>query len=345
LRKKLERRSLVLAIENHHQAYNYPVSYHQFPNLTIVVHLHVPALKKHDILDLFKFMPLPLIVNGENGPAYATPIPEHQYLAINHDSSQYRVMPAADLANECSHIGELFICRHSNLVAKKSRPNCLVALFTNDQDHIRNRCNFDFKPKFDELVQLGESTFLLFQTEESPISFYCDTSSTTAPIPAKRGVQQVTVPPGCVAESRSFIFEGQITIDASVSDQIPIHYAPVNVSKLTSHSTQDLANIIRDLDLTEQQSVTKFRQLDDLYDRRVLHQQLGYSLGPVAGVIMIVVAAAMAYWFYRKDRVLEPLQPSIALGVIPPPVSSAPPPADNPAASLYPCVGDCRNQH
>jgi hypothetical protein len=145
LSSKLRSKSLVLAIENEHQAYNYPVSYRQFSNLTIEVHLHVPALREHDILNLYKFMPLPLIIENPHGPAYAMPKPEHQYLAINGDKSQYRVMPAADLANECSHIGDLFICRHSNLVAKKSRPNCLVALFTNDHDAIRSLCNFDFQ--------------------------------------------------------------------------------------------------------------------------------------------------------------------------------------------------------
>jgi hypothetical protein len=344
LREKLQERSLVLAIEDHHQAYNYPVSYHQHPNLTITVHLHIPALKRHDILDLYKFMPLPLIINSDQGPAYATPLPQHQYLAINHESSQYRVMPAADLANECSHIGDLFICRHSNLVAKKSRPNCLVALFTNKQDDIRNRCHFDFKPKFDELVQLGESTFLLFQTEDDDISFYCDVNSETDPFPAKRGVQQITVPPGCIAESRSFLFEGQITVNTNANDIVPIHYTPVNVSRLTDHTTQDLARIINDLDITEQQSVTKFKQLDEIYNKQVLQMQVGYSLGSVAGLLTLICITVIAYCCYKKHRVVKPIQPSMALGVLPPPVVSVPQQNDGSSAPLYPCVGSCNQK-
>jgi hypothetical protein len=346
LQIKLQKKNLVLAIDNFHQAYNYPVSYRQYPNLTIVVHLHIPALREHDILDLYKFMPLPLILESEQGTAYATPLPEHQYLAINQDQSQYRVMPAADLANECSHIGDLFICRHSNLVAKKSRPNCLVALFTNSEQQIRDMCAFDFRPKNDELVQLGESTFLLFQTEASPIAFFCDASASMPPIPAETGVQQITVPAGCTAEARSFIFEAQISIDASGLDSVPIHYTPVNVSRFTRHPTPEITKIIHSLDSVEQRSVSSFKQLDALYDSHHLKSTLGLSIGPVAGFILIVSLAAFGYWLYRKDRVIKPLQSEVQLNFIPPPSSHsalAPnslPNNDPTPNNLYPCVGN-----
>jgi hypothetical protein len=336
LNSKLETKSLILAIENEHQAYNYPISYQQFKNLTIQIHLHIPALRQHDVLDLYKFMPLPLIIHSSHGPAYAMPKPEHQYLAINSDQSQYRVMPAADLANECSHIGELFICRHSNLVAKKSRPNCLVALFTNDHGNIPTLCNFDFKPQLDELVQLGESSFLLFQSEASPISFYCDPGTKNPPISAKAGVQQIYVAPGCIAESRSFLFEAQVTINSAANDIVPIHFTPVNVSKFTSYTTHDIAKVIHDLDLTKLQSIQSFKQLDALYGQKVLHQQLGYSIGPTLGIIIIIFGVLFTYWYCKKNRIVPPIQQDplqIPLGQIPPP-NNAPPP-------VYPCVGNC----
>lgn len=330
LEEKLEKNGLILAIDYAHQAYDYPVSYQRLENKTIVAHLHIPALAQNDIMTLYKFMPLPLQVDTDVNDAFALPLPNDMFIAVNRDRTRYKQVSSLEMATECSHVGDLFFCQNSNQVTKKSKPSCLLAMFQSNYEDVKAHCRFDFRPQLDELVQLDQNSFILFQTTHAPIDIWCDEKKFSTQVPAYKGLQRVDLPMGCKAESRSFEFQSQTTISTQTSTIYPIHVAPINMTAITNHDTDISAKLIASLSHDQLEFTNSFKQIDDMQTSLDHHYLTKLVTLPSASGLLIICIVCICIYKYYCSCAMPRLRFRTPIMITP---SEIPPPLDKPEAT------------
>ena len=229
---------------------------------------HVPSSPLEAILDMYRFVPLPIPVHDQY---HATIGISDTILAIAPSEVIFRTMSAFDLS-QCTRLGDYFVCHEGN-VMRKALPAmqtagtdsgvCMYALFTQNFEVANKACDVYISPASSSVHQISTHTFVTFSDRPFTGSLQClDSTSNLSSISFRPNqIQSVTLPPGCILDSERHVF--------SSGDRARTRAWSINISV-----PHDQLSLTGDINFT---SFHQFRLHSDFS----LHNQSSYHL-PVA---------------------------------------------------------------
>ena len=175
---------------------------------------HIPSSPVEAILDMYRFIPLPIPVHSEY---HALLDISDTVLAIAPSGVIFRTLSAFDLS-QCDKLGEYFICHDGNVMRKAlpamqdvSRDNgvCMYALFSQNFEVVANACNVLIVPAQTTVQQLSPHTFATYAERDFLGTVQC-TGSAASNISAIRfqakQIKPVSLAPGCIVDSDRHVF-------------------------------------------------------------------------------------------------------------------------------------------
>ena len=201
-------------------AFQYDVSHLLFRNGTLHVYLHCPLVPEGSYLELYEFIPVPLPLL--NGSVYILPNPEEKFLALSRDETVFRTLTREEI-DDCHKIMDVTYCPRSNLMQKNYHPNCLMSLYQTRMEDAAKHCPVMVHPQKDYAVAINASAFMLYQGTSGPVTRRCGKTITTVQL---KGTHMVAAPPGCTISSRTFTYEGTITLEESDAINVPQNIIP-----------------------------------------------------------------------------------------------------------------------
>jgi hypothetical protein len=131
-----------------------------------------------------------------------------------------------------------------------------------NQEVIKANCPWISIAATNFTVQLGANKFLLYLANSKEVQLVCGKESATRSF---HGLKQLKVPVGCQLFTKSYIMEGQPNFSLSMNTYIERH---VNVEELFNFSrlhVEDMAGILRDLDLVGSTTGLTIKNIKDRY--------------------------------------------------------------------------------
>ena len=175
---------------------------------------HVPSSPVEAILDMYRFIPLPIPVHDEYHALFDI---SDTVLAIAPSGVIFRTLSAFDLS-QCSKLGEYFTCHDGNVMRKalpamqdvtQDNGVCMYALFSQNFDIIDKACKVFILPAHTTVQQLSPHTFATYAEKDFLGTVQC-TGSAAANISAihykAKQIRPISLAPGCVADSERHVF-------------------------------------------------------------------------------------------------------------------------------------------
>jgi hypothetical protein len=163
----------------------------------------------------------------------------------------------------CQVLGSTYFCPNSNILDKRVETNSVLGLYNRNKEVITAKCPWISISATDFTVQLGANKFLLYHSNSKDVQLVCGKESATRSF---HGLTQLHVPAGCQLFTKSYIMEGQQNFLLSVNTFIERH---VNVAELINFSrlhVNDMAGILKDLDLVGNTTGLTIKAIKDRYD-------------------------------------------------------------------------------
>jgi hypothetical protein len=273
----------------------------------IHVFIHVPMTLDKDVMDLYRYIPVPFRV-ADN--LYMNVHTEQDVIAVSQDGELFKAMKHSDLT-DCTHKGTTYLCARQNVMHTKagvdSRESdpvlCAWNLFHQNYDKIKTTCKTQLSGPRDMVVQISANEFLVLTVKPKQGKMRC-TGRRDQPFSVNT-VTKVKVPEGCTADVGQQIFAAANQIEA---DKIALIYGwPGNPQELL----EDLPITEASRFVSQLKNITfppmdtdKFRQWrDKVNDRRLFASHV--SDGGLIGLMIIAVLGMgtigiMAYCIFKK---------------------------------------------
>jgi len=225
------------------------------------------------------------------GPKFLLPLPENTLLAVSQSQNLFRTMTLSVLVQDCEKVAELHFCKFQNMFDRRYTDNCLVALYNSDVATISRTCPFSLQPVSDHLVQLNSTYFMLHQAESGYVEVRCGETMHSHVFQGTRGI---TVPPGCRASCRSFMFDGSLAVFGEASRIIERIFT---ISNVFDQATSDTLTKMTEDQMRSLQLVgsSKGLLIQDLVG--AFHREQGSYVWNIGFGTIIVVLGLVAVCF------------------------------------------------
>lgn len=295
LQTRMSRVGLTPLLHGIEDAYHCDTSHVMFTNGTLRVFLHIPAYQDDSLLDLYRLVPMPLVIPTDNlvhssidpDVPFFYPEPEPTILAVSPSHNLFRAMKEDEFAL-CRQIGNVHYCQNNNYYDRRLRRSCLVSMFLNEGETMVKTCKFNAKEHQDFLLQTSSNEFVLYQIEPSSVELRCAPRNYSSS--AFRGIRRIIVNPGCRATSKNFIFDGAISIYMD-PDQIVTHFSDLEPHLLkVLPPSHEIADLIKTLDAAGDRSAMTFEQLTSKYWTHKRSRFISIS------VLVLLIIACLLVW-------------------------------------------------
>jgi hypothetical protein len=91
---------------------------------TLIV--HIPLVSNANLLELYKFLPLPIHFNFSSNLSITPDVGQNNLLAIGHSKS-FQTISSSDL-HSCLHLGDTFFCKGRKVIETSLKKSCLGSL-------------------------------------------------------------------------------------------------------------------------------------------------------------------------------------------------------------------------
>ena len=175
---------------------------------------HIPSSPVEAILDMYRFIPLPIPVHDEYHALFDI---TDTVLAVAPSGAIFRTLSAFDLS-QCSRLGEYFTCHDGNVMRKalpamqdavQDNGVCMYALFSQNFEIVDKACKVFILPAHTTVQQLSPHTFATYAEKDFLGTVQC-TGSAAANISAiqfrAKQIRPVSLAPGCIADSERHVF-------------------------------------------------------------------------------------------------------------------------------------------
>jgi len=122
--------------------------------------LHIPMVTNSNLLDLYKFLPLPIHFNFASNISIMPDVGQTNLLAIGHSQS-FQAISSTDL-HACLHLGDTFFCKGRKVMETSSKRSCLGALYMANSNSIQNNCRFKIAEAREKIFELSENTWAVY---------------------------------------------------------------------------------------------------------------------------------------------------------------------------------------
>ena len=216
LRRQLSKMGYELGIGPVQSIFSCECSHLVFQNGSMLVVVHLPALKSGTKMDLYELVSLPVMMDSDHYSAvkksedgaevYLKPQPSKKIIAVQPETNMVRALTRDDLA-KCEDMNSVFFCPDLNIYHRDDEEECVVGLYTKNSEIIRDHCPWTVHPAQDAAVQLDSNHFVIYQHDKREIKLQCGKAIRTK---AMRGLWEFYVPPGCTLTCDKFVIHGQM---------------------------------------------------------------------------------------------------------------------------------------
>jgi hypothetical protein len=116
--------------------------------------LHVRMVANSNLLDLYKFLPLPIHFDFAANISTTPDVGQTNLLAIGHSQS-FQAISSTDL-HACLHLGDAFFCKWRKVMETNLKRSCLGALYMANSNSIQNHCRFKIAEAREKIFELSE---------------------------------------------------------------------------------------------------------------------------------------------------------------------------------------------
>lgn len=309
LRRRMNEAGYELIPQDLDDVFSCETSHLIFPNNTLLIFIHLPAIRSAAVMDLYSFIPMPLQLDPGTEGSMLLPAPEHRYIAVTKDGTMTRVYTESAFGH-CVKIASFFRCPESYTYDKRLTSNCLSALFRSDHVLIGKLCKWDINPAQDHLAQVGKNEFLLYHHNEGEITKRCLSDPPTFHAVRFQGTRRVKAPPACSFATSSFLFDGQLDLTSTTTHittkplNLTALWVNINGDDFTSVSLPEMAAQV--LSLGSQEDLT-LHDVDALVDASFITRYFRYTTGIICALSLIALLSFFLYYFryHLRRRVLE----------------------------------------
>jgi len=185
-------KSLITHTQRVADLFQLPLSYiYQPESLKLELILHVPLVHEDHLMDMYRFLPLPLKI--EELDYNMIPDVGHEDIFAYGKYNTYQVLSANDLT-KCLLIADVYFCRGRQVLKTNFKKSCLAGIFKKDKQTILAYCKFKLHPNDEQVFQIDKDTYMVYTPAEIVTDLICNRRQT--PLHIKTG-QQFKLAPGC----------------------------------------------------------------------------------------------------------------------------------------------------
>jgi hypothetical protein len=189
--------------------YQLPVSFVADRDGIIVAFVHVPLLRRDQLMRTYELINLPIgIPNSIHNVAVA---PEADQIAVNSDEDGF-VLLTSSMLQGCIKLGVLYLCPNLNYEYKRFETSCIGALFKHRSDLVTKICPTEVVPPAVKIVQVSQLAFYVFHPTDMELGLTCPTKKSALHF---RGARLVELEPGCRGFGRDYEINAYAAISAN----------------------------------------------------------------------------------------------------------------------------------
>jgi len=141
--------------------------------------LHVLLVTPHNLMPLFKFIPL-LVHFDFSGNISVTPeVSTNNMITVGHSQS-YQLISSSDLQT-CNKMGETYFCKGRNVLLTDLTKTCLGALYLADAKNIHDCCKFSIGRAQEKIFCLDSNTYVVYSLGKINTNHVCPKAKSISP--------------------------------------------------------------------------------------------------------------------------------------------------------------------
>ena len=262
---------------------------------TLIVLLHIPIYRTDSLLELYRLIRAPLDLStfsdspSQNPSRHLwIPKPEGQLIAVSPSRTLFRPLLEREFGL-CRSIGKTYYCPSGDFYDRRARKTCLAALFLNEIDDIKQKCEWEAKPRQDYLSVIAANEVVMYQERTSLVEQHCGPHVESVSF---TGAKRLIINPGCRIISKHFIFDGATNVyldpGTIVTRWIDLDQ---NAVKLPTDSKID--TLLEQLSRMGQSTSVSFNQLSNTYWKHHKQYLTSVSIITLLTVVGLICMACL----------------------------------------------------
>ena len=201
-------------------------------NKTFSSILHIPLVKKEDLLKLYQYMPMPLNTHLTSEHSLAPYVGHRDMIAVKGDGV-YKVLAKTDLLG-CFQMGDYHFCHGNTILQTDMKSSCLSSIFIADIEASRENCRFQVVSKQETIVQVDSNHFQMFSPQT--INVLEDCKETQSSFQVTNGAT-IKIQSGCTAYTQDHLLRADEEEEVQLETQDQIKSWAWNVTHLFPNVT------------------------------------------------------------------------------------------------------------
>jgi hypothetical protein len=156
--------------------------------------LHIPMVSNANLLELFKFLPLPIHFNFTANVSITPNVGQDNLLAIGHFKS-FQTISSSD-HHSCLHLGDTFFCKGRKVMETSLKKACLGSLYLANSAANQMTCKFKVAEAREEIFEVAENTWGIYSTGTIDTNQACPTKNMIQP-PQIKSRDTILINPRC----------------------------------------------------------------------------------------------------------------------------------------------------
>lgn len=276
---------------------------------SIHLFVHIPMVRQHGLMKLFKFVPLPITfqeAEDHGKPTVLTFNPVERLIGVGATGQFHKALTLGDLG-QCEKVGQTYVCRYHSIIHKNAADSCIGAIFFNKVHQAHEICPVLLHGGKETIHQLGHDAFSIYSPGPQQISVSCG-DGTSNRINVIQGAERLTLKADCRAESEHHVFYSDYSL--TEMDRFKQMVFPLNLAKATLHIPKDILTNISDTlsHLGEvPHDVRDLRQLYDFHSRGPVWTGHYWSWGALLIILFVlcVFLGCGAWFLLRRKKLLK----------------------------------------
>jgi hypothetical protein len=280
-------------------------------NKTFSTILHIPLVKKEDLLKLYQYMPMPLNTHWTSEHSLAPYVGHQDMIAVKGDGV-YKVLAKTDLLG-CFQMGDYHFCHGNTILQTDMKSSCLSSIFIADLEASRDNCRFQVVPKKETILQLDSNHFQMFAPHT--LNVLEDCKETQRSFQVTNGAT-VKIQSGCTAYTQDHLLRADEEEEVQLETQEEIKSWAWNVTHLfpnvTHHHFEEALKNLKAKGFKNVDATDLLHQLDIVAATPTWQFFSWAYLAPVGVLVLMLVCITPALVKYCGRKRLGGLGPKMA---------------------------------
>ncbi len=178
--------------------------------------VHVPLVTPHNLMPLFKFIPLPVYFNFSSNVTVTPEVGPNNMITVGHSES-YQLLSSSDL-QDCNKLGDTYFCKGRNVLLKDLTKTCLRALYLADHTNIQTKCKFTVDGAQEKIFRLDSHTYVIYSLGKISTNQVCPKAKSILAVHISSG-QTNQINPSCYIRTMDHIITADDSEEIEILDK------------------------------------------------------------------------------------------------------------------------------